>query len=146
MNPSNATPAEFYFELSANGENTTFESVEGLSTEVVLRNNLVAGENPFKFRLPSMPKTGNLVLHKGKSPQNSKLMQWTAEAANPEVPTPKSNATLCLKDTSGKALVEWTLHSAHPTHHKATAATEKDAAGTLEDFGLKYSFFTLNKK
>ena len=146
MNTSPQQRPEFYFELSANGEQTTFTEVEGMVTDVALRNNLQAGDNPFKFRLPSIPKGQHLVLKNGKASQNSKLGQWCAEANNPEVQTPKNKATLRLKDAQGNALVEWDLHSAHPIHSKTAPPTTKDAPQQWEQVDLAYSFFTLHKK
>lgn len=142
---SQQTP-EFYFELSANGEQTTFAEVEGIVTDVALRNNLQAGDNPFKFRMPSIPKGQHLVLKNGKTSQNSKLSQWCADANNPEVQTPKNRATLRLKDTKGNSLVEWDLHSAHPLNSKTTAPKAKEAPQQWEELDLAYSFYTLNRK
>jgi phage tail-like protein len=142
----NSSPAEFYFELSANGEQTSFQEVEGVSTEVVLPGNLRPGENPFSFRLPSLPKTNNLVLKHGKAKTGSKLLQWCAQAKNSESKVEKSRATLTIKDKAGKPLLEWTLFSACPKNSKVGASGSKSAETVIEDLELAYSFFTLSKK
>ncbi len=145
MNPAENSPSPFHFELSANGEQTTFKEVSGMVTEVVLRNSLKAGENPFRYRIPSLPK-GSLELKNGTVQQGSKLLQWCATCQNPEEPTPKSNATLRLKDSQGKSLVEWTLHRAHPISNKASQSQGKNPNSNIESLELDYSFFSLSKK
>ncbi|MEL6810931.1 MAG: phage tail protein [Bacteroidota bacterium] len=145
MKQSSHPSSDFYFELSANGEQTTFKEVPGISTEVVLRNNLKEGENPFKFRLPSPPK-GNLVLKHGDSQADSKLMQWVAECQNKEVPTQKSRVNLRLKDKSGNALLEWTFYNAEAVQNHSKRVSEKSKETHIDDLELKYSFYTLTKR
>lgn len=142
----NASPAEFYFELSANGEQTSFQEVEGVSTEVALRRNINPGENPFKFRLPSLPKTNNVRLKKGRSTAGSKLMQWCAQCNNPDAKPDRNRAMLTLKDAKGKSLLEWTLYNAFPKQSHAVKPNAKSAVTEIEDLELGYSFFTLAKK
>ncbi len=144
----NESTAEFYFELSANGEQTNFEKIEGISTEVALRNNLKEGENPFKFRLPSLPKSRKLVLHNGHTPAGSKLMQWCAGNQNEEensIPN-RSTVVLLLKDSKGKSLVEWKLHSAYPVQSNVKASNSKTVETEIANLELAFSFFTFSKK
>lgn len=144
----NEPTAEFYFELSANGEQTNFEKVEGVSTEVTLRNNLKEGENPFKFRLPSLPKNRKLVLKNGRTPAGSKLIQWCAGNQSEEengIPD-RSTVVLLLKDAKGKSLLEWKLHRAHPVQSTIKASKSKFAKTEIADLELAFSFFTFSKK
>lgn len=142
------TASDFYFELSANGEQTSFKEAVGISTEVVLPRTLKEGENPFKYRLPSMPKTGSLVLKNGRSQENSKLMQWCSSSQNPtaEAPLDKNKVALHLKDANGKSLLEWTLYNAYPVNNHATDLKTKTKDTEIKDLELAYSFFTLSKK
>lgn len=137
---------EFYFELSANGEKTNFQEIEGVSTEVALRNNLKDGDNPFKFRLPNLPKGNKLVLKKGQTNIGSNLLQWADQANHQESKPEKSKASLALKDASGKSLVEWTLFNASPGHSKMAATGKKATATEIENLQLNFSFFTFSKK
>ena len=137
----------FYFELLANGEYTAFLEVEGVSTEVALKDSLKEGENPFKYRLPSLPKTGKLVLKNGSSKKGSKLMQWCA-SQNKEANTPvdRSNVALHLKDSHGKSLLEWTLHNAYPVKNNISASRLRPKKTKIKDLELAYSFFTVLRK
>ena len=142
------TASDFYFELSANGEQTSFKEAVGISTEVVLPRTLKEGENPFKYRLPSMPKTGNLVLKNGRSQENSKLMQWCSSSQNPtaEAPLDKNKVALHRKHANGNSLLEWTLYNAYPVNNHATDLKTKTKDTEIKDLELAYSFFTLSKK
>jgi len=139
--------AEFYFELSANGEQTAFQEVEGVSTHVVLRNNLSPGDNPFKFRLPNLPNRDKVVLKKGQSKAGSKLLQWGSQDGNAEGKPEKRKALLTLKDAKGKALIEWTLISAYPVLIKSSPVVDKKSnMSEIENLELNFSFFTFDKK
>ncbi|NNJ82452.1 MAG: hypothetical protein HKO97_12225 [Flavobacteriaceae bacterium] len=138
--------SDFYFELSANGEQTSFETVDGVSTEPVLKHALLPGEHPFKYRLPSLPKAKSIVLKNGKSVSGSKLMQWCAPASEEGDLPKKGSVLLYLKDSSGKPLVEWTLHNAFPLNHHAKKEAGKLPATVIEDLELGYSFYTFAKK
>ncbi len=147
MKPASESPSEFYFELSANDENTRFREVEGISTEVALKHILKEGENPFKYRVPSFPKTKHLVLKNGVSRKDSKLMQWCASMdAESDQPTEKSRAVLHLKDSKGNSLVEWTLFNAYPVSNHISAEKSKSNNAGIDDLELAYSFYTLSRK
>ena len=139
--------SEFYFELSANGEQTNFQEVEGLSTEVALRNNLREGDNPFKFRLPNLPNRNKVVLKKGQSNIGSKILQWVPQDGNTEAKPEKNKALLTLKDTNGKAWIEWTLFSAYPVRSQSSpVAGHGSNVSEIANLELNFSFFTFSKK
>jgi len=148
MKQTSYPPTEFYFELSANGEQTPFLKVEGISTEVALEDSLKEGDNPFKYRLPSMPKGGNLILKNGRAKKGSKLMQWCASNMNNEAGTPvnRSNVALQLRDTKGRPLVEWTLHNAYPVNNHVSHQRFRSKEALIEDLELAFSFFTVSMK
>lgn len=137
---------EFYFELSSNGEKTNFQEIEGVSTEVALRNNLKDGDNPFKFRLPNLPKGNKLVLKKGQAYVGSSLLQWADQANNQDNKLEKSKASLTLKNAKGKSLVEWTLFNAFPGQSKMAETEKKATVAEIENLELNFSFFTFSKK
>lgn len=138
--------SDFYFELSANGEQTAFETVDGISTVPVLKHTLRSGDHPFMYRIPSLPKSDSIVLKNGKATQGSKLMQWCAPAGDENPVQEKTRVVLYLKDKSGKPLVEWTLHNAFPKGHHSKS-TEGEAPTTeISDLEVGYSFYTLSKR
>jgi len=148
MKQTSYPTTEFYFQLSANGEQTPFLKVEGISTEVALEESLKEGENPFKYRLPSIPKGGKLILKNGRAKKGSKLMQWCAKNMNNEAGTPVnlSNVALHLKDTRGRSLVEWTLHNAYPVNNHVATQKSRTKVSLIQDLELAFSFFTVSRK
>ena len=138
-------PSEFVFELSAKGEKIIFHEAEGISTVVTLPRTIKKGENPFKFRLPSFPKTGKLMLHKGSSQGQSKLMSWFNPSGDSEEGRTKEHVSLTLKSKEGQPFVEWKLFNAHPVHMKSKAVN-KSGGSEIEDLELNFSFYTLSKR
>jgi len=55
-------PVGFYFELSFRGEDAAFQEVSGMSKELSVEEVVCGGENRFKYRLPTVSSSQNLVL------------------------------------------------------------------------------------
>ena len=145
MKESTNPAPEFYFELSTHGELINFQEVDGMPLEVALRNNLKADDNPFKFRLPSLPK-GNLTLKNGKAQANSKFMRLASGQPPAEGENPRGNMALTLKDNKGRALLGWMLYNAKPIQNTATKAGSKNQEIEIQNLELRYSFYTFSKK
>ena len=138
-------PSDFVFELSAKGEKITFQEAEGISTKVTLPRNIKKGENPFKYRLPSFPKSGKLMLHKGATSNQSKLMSWFNPSKEDEASGGKDRISLTLKSIEGQPFIEWTLHNAHPVNLKTRSLNNTNQTD-IEDLELNFSFYTFIKK
>ena len=147
MKQESNSEAEFYFDLSSNSEHIPFQQIEGVSTRVAAPASVKEGENPFKYRLPSLPKTRGLVLKNGRSKGASKLAQWCASVKDKNTLSrdDKNTLLLQLKDAKGKSHLEWTLYGAYPVQHKGRAIT-KSKEVEIEDLELAYSFYALSKK
>jgi len=138
--------SDYYFELSANGEQTTFEMVDGVSTEPALKHALQPGDHPYKYRLPSLPKSDSIVLKNGKANPGSRLMEWFARPKEEQASPRKSMVILCLKDTTGRPLMEWTLHNAYPKSHHTQKLNSKIPTTVIDDLEVGYSFYTFSKR
>jgi phage tail-like protein len=139
--------AGFYFDLTSNGDHISFQQIEGVSTRVAAPASVKEGENPFKYRLPSLPKTRGLVLKNGHPKGGSKLSQWCASVKDKKTITreDKSMLLLQLKDAKGKSHLEWTLYGAYPVRHLVSSAS-KSKEVEIEDLEIAYSFYALSKK
>ncbi len=147
MTQPTTSAGDFYFELTANGEQTTFNEVDGISTEVKSGHLIKPGENPFKYKLPTPPKTGKLHLKHGNCPNNSKLVQWCSGKTEEGSEIPKSNRiALHLKDRSGNSLIEWTFYNAKPAGAQQLASEPKSNNTEIKDLELNYSFYTFTTK
>jgi phage tail-like protein len=74
MDHSNEYPVGFYFSLSFEGEDVTFQEVSGISKELDVEKVASSGENRFKYRLPNVSSSQNLVLKRAIVPTGSKLI------------------------------------------------------------------------
>ena len=138
--------SDYYFELSANGEQTTFEMVDGVSTEPALKHALQPGDHPFKYRLPSLPKSDRIILKNGKASPGSRIMEWFGRPEEEQEAPEKSRVILYLKDSQGKPLVEWTLHNAYPMSHHTQKLDSKIPTTVIDDLEVGYSFYTFSKR
>lgn len=141
---SQATPTKFFFELNLFGEKTDFQAAEDVSTSVALRDLIKPGENPFKYRIPSLPKGRRVKLKKGYCKPDSKILG----IINPDAQSSseRHRAALCLKDDNGNSLVEWTLFGVQPVGGKAEKDYSKAGLTAIEDLELSYGFYTLSLK
>ena len=71
-------PVGFYFELSFKGEDAAFKEVSGISKELNMEEVISGGENRFKYRLPTITTSQNLVLKRALIPEGSQLIDWCA--------------------------------------------------------------------
>ncbi len=76
MDSTTETPVGFYFSLSYQGEDNSFQEVSGISKELSIEEMADGGENKFKYRLPIIAENKNLVLKRGPVRAKSKLLQW----------------------------------------------------------------------
>jgi phage tail-like protein len=73
-------PAAFNFAVtvdSAEGPDAEFSEVSGISMELEFEEVAEAGNNAYKYRLPSRTKYPNLVLKRGLVTPKSSLAEWT---------------------------------------------------------------------
>lgn len=136
-------PTEFVFELSAKGEKIIFREAEEISTKVTLPGNINKGENPFKFRIPSFPKTGKLTLHQGSASNQSKLMGWFRPSKDEGGERKaRERISLTLKSKEGQPFVEWIMYNAFPVNMKSSS--QGNAGDTaIDDLELNFSFYSL---
>lgn len=67
----NNYPLGFYFELSFKDEDAAFKEVSGISKELSMEEVVCGGENRFKYRLPTITTSQNLVLKRALIPKGS---------------------------------------------------------------------------
>ena len=69
-------PVRFYFTLSFPGVDATFKEVSDISKELSIEEIVCGGENRFKYRLPTVFSSQNLILKRAIVPIGSLLMYW----------------------------------------------------------------------
>jgi len=141
---SQSTSTKFYFELNILGEQTDFQGVEHVATTVALRDLIKPGDNPFKYRIPSLPKGRKITLKKGVCKPDSRVLDWMNPSADSD--KEKDRATLCLKDDNGNILVEWVLFGARPEGGQAAKDFSKAGLTAIEKLDVSFGFYTLKLK
>jgi phage tail-like protein len=78
----NDTPIGFYFKLTFKDQDIAFQEVSGISKEFSIEEVASGGENQFKYRLPTVSSSENLVLRRAIVPPDSLLVNWYESCIN----------------------------------------------------------------
>lgn len=138
-------PVGFYFELSFAGEDSAFQEVTGLSKEMSVEEIVGGGENRFKYRLPTVVTSQNLVLKRAIIPSGSQLVNWCAGVLDGglAMPIQTTDVTVSLLDASGDPLMQWTFYSAYPVKYSVSDFKSQDNSLVIESIELAYTYFDI---
>jgi phage tail-like protein len=139
-------PVSFYFELSFVGEDAAFQEVTGISKEFNLEEIVCGGENRFKYRLPTVATSQNLVLKRAMLPQGSQLVNWCASCLDQSlaVSIQTNDVMLSLLDASGNICMQWTFYNAYPVKYSVSDLKSQDNALAIESIELAYTYFDVS--
>ncbi|MGB8195363.1 MAG: phage tail protein [Chitinophagaceae bacterium] len=138
----------FFFSLSFEGEDVPFQEVSGISKELSVEEVVCGGENRFKYRLPTVSTSQNLVLKRAIAPTGSKLIDWCSKVidegmTNKIVP---QNILLRLLKSKDEALITWTFHNAYPIKYAVSDLKSEENGIVIESIELAYSYFNVSRK
>lgn len=136
----------FYFELSFQGEDAAFQEVSGLSKEMAVEEVTCGGENRFKYRLPTVSSSQNLVLKRAMIPKGSKLAGWCkstmgqslSQALKPE------NVSVSLLNADAKMITKWTFYNAYPVKYSFSDLKSQENQLVIETIELAYTYFVIS--
>ena len=136
-------PVAFYFELSFKGEDAAFQEVTGLSKELSIEEVVCGGENRFKYRLPGIATSQNLVLKRAVVAEGSKLIDWCAASIDGglTLKIQPHDVTVSLLDGSGMVSVMWTFYNAYPVKYSVSDLKSQDNNLAIETIELAYTYF-----
>lgn len=140
---STAYPVGFYFSLSFQGVDTAFKEVSGISKEFGIEEVASGGENRFKYRLPSIPSSKNLILKRAIIPTGSDLISWcsdTLDGGLANAITPQ-DVSVNLLDSQGDVLKKWTFYNAYPVHYSISDLKSQESEIVIESIELAYTYF-----
>jgi phage tail-like protein len=135
----------FRFELSFQGEDAAFQEVSGISKEMSVEEVVCGGENRFKYRLPTVSSSQNLVLKRGRVPESSKLINWCIFSLDKSLAyklNPK-DVTVSLLDENGDVSVKWLFHNAYPIKYSISDFKSDQNQLLIETIELAYSYFEI---
>jgi phage tail-like protein len=139
-------PAGFYFSLSFNGEDTSFQEVSGLSKELRVEEVVSGGENRFNYRLPKLATSQNLVLKRALVTNDSKLIKWCASSLDTGLNTPIEvhDVTIRLLGADNLVLSMWTFYKAYPVKYSVADFRSQDNTLVIESVELAYNYFPVS--
>ncbi len=142
--PHNDYPVNFYFEVNCNNEKIAFQEVSGISQEIAVEEIASGGENTFKYRLPVIASSGNVVLKGAVLPQSSTFNSWclsTLSGGFAQAITPY-NLTVSLLNAKGVVCLSWLFNRAYPVKYSVSDLNSHEGNILIETVELAYTFLT----
>ena len=136
------TPTSFYFSLSFKDESSVFQEMSGISASIEVKESTSTDENRFTYKLPSLPKFGNLVLKRAIIPKTSQLLKWcksSTEALSNSIET--NSIVVHLLSQTQEILVEWTFYQAFPIKYNLLDLNGQDNEVVIESIEFAYTYF-----
>ena len=136
----------FYFVLIFNNEEIPFQEISGMSEELNVEEVICGGENRFKYKLPTITTSQNLMLKRAIVPASSKLATWCKNSiggglAKKIVP---AEILVNLLDASNKVCMQWTFHKAYPVKYAFSELKSQDSSLLIESIDLAYTYFEIS--
>jgi phage tail-like protein len=139
-------PLSFYFKvefpnISKNTNDSSFQSVSGLSVEFDVDSVKEGGENSFEHKLPVRTKSTDLVLKRGLL-TNSEVIQWCRDAFENMIFQP-TDVLVKLLNEKGEPLRTWNIVHAWPRKWMVSDFSSTDNAVVVETLELSYHYFKI---
>jgi len=141
-------PVGFYFELSFAGEDAAFQEVSGISKELGIEEVVCGGENRFKYRLPTVASSQNLVLKRALVPSGSQLLNWCANCIDQSFVNKITthDVSVSLLGADGSMITKWTFYSAYPVKYSVSDLRSQENDLVIETIELAYTYFKISPK
>ncbi|WP_298507627.1 phage tail protein [uncultured Kordia sp.] len=142
---NSAYPVGFYFSLSFEGEDAAFKEVSGISKELGVEEVAGGGENRFKYRLPTVNASKNLVLKRAIVPTGSKLITWCSDTLDNGLASAitTQDVSVNLLDNEGTVLMKWTFYNAYPINYAVSDLKSQESEIMIETIELAYTYFNI---
>jgi len=140
-------PVGFYFKLSFKGEDAAFQEVSGISKELHVEEVTCGGENRFKYRLPTVVSSPNLVLKRALITDGSELADWCASTMDDGLvaAVQPHDVSVSLLDANGYVSVMWTFFNAYPIKYAISDLKSQENAIVIESIELAYNYFEITE-
>ena len=142
-------PVGFYFRVSFDGKVTAgdvgFQEISGISKEISIEEVTGGGENRFKYRLPTVATSQNLVLKRALVPKGSKLVAWCSKTIDDGLANKieTHNVSVSLLDSESKVYMTWTFYNAYPIKYAISDLRSQENNLVIESIELVYTFFRI---
>jgi phage tail-like protein len=143
---ANDYPIGFYFELTFQDQDIAFQEVSGISKEFSIEEVASDGENQFKYRLPTVSSSENLVLRRAIVPPDSLIVNWCESCINQGLSSPiqPEKMTLSLVNANDQTIMLWTFHNAYPVKFAISDLNTQLGDIAIESLELAYTYFEIS--
>jgi len=138
-------PVSFYFELSFPGCDAAFQEVSGISRELQLEEVASGGENRFKYKLPTVTTSQNLVLKRALVPSGSALVKWCSDCLDAGLANgiQTQSVVLSLLDADALVLAKWMFYNTYPVKYSVSDLKSMESGIVIESIELAYTYFDI---
>jgi len=135
----------FYFNVRFNGIPISFQEVSGISKEMAVEEVVSGGENRFKYRLPTVSSSQNLILKRAITPIDSAFTAWLSASLDNGLALPivKVLLTVELLGSNGLPMAGWVFHDAYPVKYAMSDLKSQDNQLAIESIELAYTYFDI---
>jgi len=139
-------PVSFYFMLSFQGEDAAFQEVSGISKELSVEEVVCGGENRFKYRLPTVSTSPNLVLKRALVSTGSLLLNWCANTIDQGLATniQPHDVSVSLLAADHQVCVKWNFIKAYPVKYSVSELKSQENGLVIETIELAYTYFQVS--
>jgi len=140
-------PVSFYFNLSFNGEDAAFQEVSGISKELSVEEIVCGGENRFKYRLPTVSTSQNLVLKRAFLLEGSQLVNWCASSIDQGLSSSiqPHDVSVSLLGADHQVCMMWNFYKAYPIKYSVSDLKSQENGIVIESIELAYTYFQISK-
>ncbi|MEE4000447.1 phage tail protein [Tenacibaculum sp. FZY0031] len=138
-------PVGFYFSVSFDSsEGLPFQQVSGLTKEQTVEEVAGGGENRFKYRLPAVSVSKNLVLKRALVPKGDALTKWCKETIDGGLAKPIQTKTVSvnLLNKEGQVSMKWNFYKAYPIKYSISDLKSQESEVLIDTIELAYIHFT----
>jgi len=137
----------FYFKVifaaTAENDDTSFQEVSGITSEMETEDLNEGGENRFAHRLPKSLKHSRLVLKRGVAEMDSPLVSWCGDVLDGEFIKPIEPMTIevRLMNEEGEPVRAWSFVNAFPVSWEVEGFNSTRNEIAIEKIELSYNYF-----
>lgn len=140
-------PVSFYFVLSFQGEDAAFQEVSGISKELSVEEIVCGGENRFKYRLPTVSTSQNIVLKRALMSSGSLLLNWCSNTIDQGLANgiQPHDVSVSLLAADHQVCVKWDFIKAYPIKYSVSELKSQENGLVIESIELAYTYFQISK-
>jgi phage tail-like protein len=133
---------KFYFRVSWDGQEMSFQEVSGLDTETQVIEYRAGDSKQFStIKMPGITKVGNVTMKKGVFKADNTFWNWYSQIKMNTIK--RVTVTIQLLDETGTPTMTWSLKNAWPTKITGTDLKSEGNEVAVESIEVAYEGLTI---